>query len=132
MTTTERFVVQGEASESDEDEVSELYDLMKLVKSLRLILMTNFQDTTNCKHGVRIVDGEAPESDEGMNCSWYLTVSHNLFVPISEIASFSNLPSVNYMGAHLKPNYSPLASPLRIRTVEESLLHKKLCMPNHV
>lgn len=44
-----------------------------------------------------------------------------------EIASFSNLPSVNYVGEHLKQNYSPLASPLRIRTVEESLLHKKLC-----
>lgn len=32
------------------------------------------------------------------------------------------------MGAHFKQNYSPLSSPLRIRTVEESLLHKKLCM----
>lgn len=48
-------------------------------------------------------------------------------ITFAEIASFSNLPSVPYSGAHLKQNYSPHSSPIRIRTVEESLLHKKLC-----
>ncbi|KAJ6636346.1 Biogenesis of lysosome-related organelles complex 1 subunit 3 [Pseudolycoriella hygida] len=48
----------------------------------------------------------------------------------AEIASFSNISSVKYVGTQLKPNYSPLASPIRIRTVEESLLHKKLCECN--
>ncbi|XP_037050107.1 biogenesis of lysosome-related organelles complex 1 subunit 3 [Bradysia coprophila] len=68
-------------------------------------------DESNTNYKVTIVDGEAPESDE-------------------EIASFSNLPSVNHMGARFKPNHSPLSSPIRIRSVEESLLHKKLCERN--
>lgn len=32
------------------------------------------QGTTNYKHGVTIVDGEAPESDEGMHYFWFLAV----------------------------------------------------------
>lgn len=64
MANPESFVVQGEAAESDDDEVSE-NDPDSEGRILKLLCF-NFQVNTNYK--VTIVDGEAPESDEGM--SW--------------------------------------------------------------
>lgn len=58
MPKPQNFVVLGEASESDEDEVNGA--LLKYI----FILVENLQVPKSI-HGVTIVDGEAPESDEG-------------------------------------------------------------------